>query len=90
MPVFGFRIHTPQPNGWDGAFAPLLALLVLVCLACTVGLNFKPKSWALQRWVRTRHQSTLNCRPMATAICLRLLRVALGSANTFRHLATAL
>src|SRR5712671_1009558 len=52
------------------------------------GMSCNPRSWALQRWVRTRHQSTLNCRPIATAICLRWLLVVLALASTFRHLAT--
>ncbi len=44
----------------------------------------------LTRPVRTRHQSTLNCRPMATMICLRLDRVVLGLASTGSHLAIGL
>jgi len=70
---------------------------VLVFLARGVGATvggggfvFKPRSAAWQRRVRTRHQSTLNCRPMATMICLRLDRVVLGLANTGSHRATGL
>ena len=55
-----------------------------------VGLVCKPRSAAWQRRVRTRHQSTLNCRPIATMICLRLLRVVLGWVNTGSHRATGL
>jgi len=58
--------------------------------AAGVGCNFKPKSSAWQRCVRTRHQSTLNRRPMATTICLRLDLVVLGWVSIGSHLATGL
>ena len=55
-----------------------------------LGFAVRPRSAAWQRPVRTRHQSTLNCRPMATMICLRLLRVVLGLVSCGSHLATGL
>ena len=52
------------------------------------GLVFKPSWSKVVRPVRTRHQSTINCRPMATAICLRLLWVVLGFVKIGSHWAT--
>src|SRR5208337_143319 len=82
-------VHTPLGIG-VGSLALWAALVFLArgvgATAGGVGLVCKPRSAAWQRHVRTRHQSTLNCRPMATMICLRLARGVLGLANTGSHL----
>ncbi len=40
--------------------------------------SLRPRSWALQRPVRTRHQSTAKARAIATMIFLRRGRLVLG------------
>src|SRR5438876_2817231 len=42
------------------------------------GCSLSPKSWAWQRLVRTRHQSTAKARAIATMIFLRRGRLVLG------------
>ena len=91
-PIF-FSVHTRFGIWvWSLAFWEALVFLARGVGATVggVGFVFKPRSAAWQRPVRTRHQSTLNCRPMATMICLRLERVVLGWVNTGSHLATGL
>jgi hypothetical protein len=50
--------------------------------------SFRPRSWALQRPVRTRHQSTAKVRAMATMIFLRRDRLVLGFKSSAPHFLT--
>jgi hypothetical protein len=87
------EVHTPLGIGVGAlAFGAALGFLARGVGATVGGVGFvcKPRSAAWQRRVRTRHQSTLNCRPMATMICLRLDRVVLGLVNSGSHRATGL
>src|ERR1039457_777695 len=91
-PIF-FSVHTRLGIWvWSLVFWAALVFLARGVGAAVggVGLVCKPRSAAWQRRVRTRHQSTLNCRPMATMICLRLLWVVLGLVRTGSPLATGL